>query len=117
MSLVARASSSLPHLQVSRDMAAAFKADATAQAAMPAGLDAHVRILTAGFWPSYPVVHARLPAEIHAAQAAFEAHYKAKYSGRRLQWYSALETCSLRARYPDPKGGGKASVKEFQARS
>jgi hypothetical protein len=32
------------------------------------------------------------------AQKAFEKHYLSKYSGRRLQWYSALETVVLKAR-------------------
>jgi hypothetical protein len=38
------------------------------------------------------------------AQKAFEKHYLSKYSGRKLQWYSALESCVLKARYP---GGDK----------
>jgi cullin 4 len=33
------------------------------------------------------------------AQKAFEEHYLSKTSGRRLVWYSILETCTLKARY------------------
>jgi cullin 4 len=51
--------------QVSKDMGKAFKDDVLAQSKMPKGLDANVRILTSGFWPSYPVVNANLPDEIN----------------------------------------------------
>ena len=51
-------------VQVSKDMAKAFREDAAAQAAMPAGVDANVRVLTSGFWPSYTVMHAALPPTI-----------------------------------------------------
>jgi cullin-4 len=38
------------------------------------------------------------------AQKVFEEHYLSRTSGRRLVWYSMLETCMLKARYP---GGDK----------
>jgi hypothetical protein len=50
--------------QVSKDMAAAFKASEEYRRRMPAGMDANVRVLTSGFWPSYPLVEATLPEEI-----------------------------------------------------
>jgi hypothetical protein len=66
------AAASIARAQVSRDMAQAFKDDAAAQAAMPAGVDANVRILTSGFWPSYAIMHANLPPEIvQCAPASF----------------------------------------------
>ena len=51
-------------MQVSRDIAQAFKLSREAQAKMTAGLEANVRVLTSGFWPSYPIVTGNLPAEI-----------------------------------------------------
>jgi cullin-4 len=27
----------------------------------PAGVDMHVSVLTSGFWPTYPIMEARLP--------------------------------------------------------
>lgn len=33
------------------------------------------------------------------AQEAFQEHYLAKYSGRRLVWHSTLETCVVKAAF------------------
>ena len=34
----------------------------------PAGLDMTVNVLTSGYWPSYPVIDARMPAELSISQ-------------------------------------------------
>lgn len=36
----------------------------------PAGLDMTVNVLTSGYWPSYPVMDARMPAELSLSQQA-----------------------------------------------
>lgn len=38
------------------------------QTRIPAGIDMNVNILTSGYWPTYPVVDAKLPAELNAYQ-------------------------------------------------
>ena len=35
---------------------------------IPGGLDMNVNILTSGYWPSYPIVDAKLPAELNDYQ-------------------------------------------------
>lgn len=49
--------------QVSKDIASAFKTSEE-YSRLPKAMDANMRVLTAGFWPSYPVVDMKLPAEI-----------------------------------------------------
>lgn len=49
--------------QVSKDIAAAFRASEEYER-LPRGMDVNMRVLTAGFWPSYPVIDMKLPADI-----------------------------------------------------
>lgn len=63
-------------------------------------MELSVHILTMGFWPSYPVVEVRLPAELTRHQDAFAKFYLAKHSGRKLQWQPTLGHCVLRAHFP-----------------
>lgn len=37
-------------------------------ASIPVGVDMNVNILTSGYWPTYPVVDANLPAELNTYQ-------------------------------------------------
>ena len=37
---------------------------------IPAGFDMNVNILTSGYWPSYPIIDAKMPAELSDYQQA-----------------------------------------------
>lgn len=50
-------------VQVSKDIAVQFKASEEYKR-LPAGLDVNIRVLTSGFWPTYPVMDITLPADI-----------------------------------------------------
>jgi cullin-4 len=72
----------------------------------------NVHILTSGYWPTYPVLEARLPAELTQYQAVFKDFYLSKHSGRRLVWHNSLGHCTVRAHFP--KGVKELSVSLFQ---
>lgn len=55
----------------------AAAAQASARARCPPGLDMSVSILTSGYWPSYPVLEAKLPEELTQHQAVFKARLHA----------------------------------------
>ncbi|CAK1540298.1 unnamed protein product [Leptosia nina] len=76
-------------------------------------LDLSVYILTMGFWPTYPPVDVRLPAELTRHQEHFAKFYLAKHSGRKLQWQPTLGHCVLRAHFP--QGNKELQVSLFQA--
>ncbi|XP_045781238.1 cullin-4A isoform X2 [Maniola jurtina] len=78
-----------------------------------AGLDLSVYILTMGFWPTYPPVEVRLPAELTRHQEHFAKFYLAKHSGRKLQWQATLGHCVLRAHFA--QGNKELQVSLFQA--
>ncbi|XP_072939842.1 cullin-4A [Epargyreus clarus] len=77
------------------------------------GLDLSVYILTMGFWPTYPPVEVRLPAELTRHQDHFAKFYLAKHSGRKLQWQATLGHCVLRAHFS--QGNKELQVSLFQA--
>lgn len=77
------------------------------------GLELSVYILTMGFWPSYPPVDVRLPAELTRHQDHFSKFYLAKHSGRKLQWQATLGHCVLRAHFT--QGNKELQVSLFQA--
>ncbi|KAJ8736055.1 hypothetical protein PYW08_006711 [Mythimna loreyi] len=77
------------------------------------GLELSVYILTQGFWPSYPPVDVRLPAELTRHQDHFTKFYLAKHSGRKLQWQATLGHCVLRAHFT--QGNKELQVSLFQA--
>lgn len=79
---------------------------------IPAGIDMNVNVLTSGYWPSYPVIDARLPAELNEYQTVFKDFYLSKHSGRRLVWQNSLGTCVLKSRFS--KGTKELSVSLFQ---
>ena len=52
---------------------AVYAPQASARAKCPPGLDMSVSILTSGYWPSYPVLEAKLPEELTAHQVAIDS--------------------------------------------
>lgn len=80
----------------------------------PGLLAASVGVLTSGYWPTYPVLEVRLPAEADALQALFQEFYLSKYSGRRLVWQHNLGTAVLKAWFP--KGAKELAVSTTQVR-
>jgi hypothetical protein len=54
--------------QVSKDIAAQFKSSEEYKS-LPPGMDVNIRVLTSGFWPTYPVVDITLPAAIKKCAA------------------------------------------------
>lgn len=77
------------------------------------GLDLNVNILSASSWPTYPTVPVILPPQIQTAITKFESHYKAKHSGRKLEFKHALAHCQIKAKFP--KGNKELVVSSFQA--
>ncbi|EXJ76725.1 uncharacterized protein A1O5_01233 [Cladophialophora psammophila CBS 110553] len=75
--------------------------------------DLHVNVLSAAAWPTYPDVAVNIPPHIAKVLSDFEAHYKAKHSGRKLTWKHSLAHCQLRAKFP--KGNKELMVSGFQA--
>lgn len=42
----------------------------TMRSRIPGGFDMNVNILTSGYWPSYPIIDAKMPAELNDYQQA-----------------------------------------------
>ncbi|KAK9797070.1 hypothetical protein WJX73_002435 [Symbiochloris irregularis] len=99
-------------VDLSRDVLGSFRQSSGARQRAPAGLDMTVNVLTSGYWPSYPVIDARMPAELSLSQQVFKDFYLSKHSGRRLVWQNSLGSCVLRASFP--KGVKELSVSLFQ---
>ncbi|KAF2797544.1 cullin-4B [Melanomma pulvis-pyrius CBS 109.77] len=76
-------------------------------------LDLTVNILSASSWPTYPSVPVIIPPQIKSATDKFEKHYKAKHSGRKLDWKHALAHCQIKAKFP--RGNKELVVSSFQA--
>ena len=76
-------------------------------------VDLNVNILSAAAWPTYSDAEVEIPREIQTATSSFEQHYKAKHSGRRLQWKHGLAHCQMRANFP--RGNKEIIVSSFQA--
>lgn len=76
-------------------------------------LDLNVNVLSASSWPTYPTVPVILPPQVQSAITKFEAHYKGKHSGRKLEFKHALAHCQLKAKFP--KGNKELVVSSFQA--
>ena len=75
-------------------------------------LEMNVNVITAGCWPSYPSVDAKLPEELARLQDKFQNFYLGKHSGRKLTWQNSQGHCVLKARFD---GGMKElSVSLFQ---
>jgi cullin 4 len=76
-------------------------------------LDLNVSVLSSAAWPTYPKVSVIVPPQIQRAVDRFEAHYKSKHSGRKLDWNHSLAHCQLRASFP--RGAKELVVSSFQA--
>jgi cullin-4 len=76
-------------------------------------VDLNVSILSASAWPTYPTVPVIIPQQIQQVIDKFETHYKAKHSGRKLEFKHALAHCQLKAKFP--KGSKELVVSSFQA--
>lgn len=75
--------------------------------------DLGVMILSASAWPTYPDVTVIIPPQVKQAIDKFEAYYKSKHSGRKLDWKHGLATCQLKAQFP--QGKKELVVSSFQA--
>ncbi len=51
--------------ELSIDVIAAFRQSPQFNHRLPQGIDMNVSVLTAGFWPTYPVADAKLPKARH----------------------------------------------------
>mmetsp|Transcript_26924 Transcript_26924/g.58796 ORF Transcript_26924/g.58796 Transcript_26924/m.58796 type:complete len:739 (-) Transcript_26924:3390-5606(-) len=100
-------------IELSTDVMAAFRQYESSLKKLPAGIDMQVSVLTSGYWPTYPIMEAKLPEELEVSQEVFKNFYLNKYSGRRLVWHASLGTCVLRTNFP--KGQKELSVSLFQA--
>jgi len=100
-------------IDLSRDIMGQFRTFAAASGRVPDKTDMSVNVLTSGYWPTYPIMDAKLPEELHAYQEVFKEFYLSKHGGRRLVWYNTLGVCVLRAAFP--RGGKELSVSLFQA--
>ena len=76
-------------------------------------LDMSVNVLSASAWPTYPTVPVILPPQVKSAIDKFEKHYKAKHSGRKLEFKHALAHCQVKAKFP--RGNKELVVSSFQA--
>jgi len=76
-------------------------------------IDLTVNVLSASAWPTYPSVPVIIPPHIQQSLDKFEAHYKAKHSGRKLDWKHSLAHCQVKAKFP--KGSKELVVSSFQA--
>lgn len=94
-------------IRLSRELMQGFRDSDAMQARLPAGLEASVHVLTAGFWPTYPPLELQLPEEVARVQQAFGEFYLNKHSGRGLSWHNSLGQCMLKARFA-------SGVKELQ---
>ncbi|KAF1971004.1 Cullin-domain-containing protein [Bimuria novae-zelandiae CBS 107.79] len=76
-------------------------------------IDLTVNVLSASCWPTYPTVPVIIPRSIKTEIDKFEAHYKAKHSGRKLDWKHSLAHCQVKAKFP--RGNKELVVSSFQA--
>ncbi|XP_013183932.1 cullin-4A [Amyelois transitella] len=98
-------------MELSKDINITYKQHLAASP--EGGLELSVYILTMGFWPTYPPVDVRLPADLTRHQDHFSKFYLAKHSGRKLQWQATLGHCVLRAHFT--QGNKELQVSLFQA--
>eukprot|EP00873_Tetraselmis_striata_P009147 jgi/Tetstr1/429411/TSEL_019321.t1 len=100
-------------IDLSRDIMTQFRAFAASSARIPEKTDMSVNVLTSGYWPTYPVMDAKLPEELNTYQEVFKEFYLSKHGGRRLVWQNTLGFCVLKSQFP--KGTKELSVSLFQA--
>ena len=76
-------------------------------------IDLNVKVLTNGFWPTYPSINVTLPAEMTVLQDEFTDFYTKRHNGRRLTWQNTLGQCMVKANFPT--GKRELQVSLFQA--
>ncbi|KAF2678497.1 Cullin-domain-containing protein [Lentithecium fluviatile CBS 122367] len=76
-------------------------------------IDLTVSVLSAAAWPTTSTVPVIIPPQIKHSLDKFEAHYKAKHSGRKLEWKHDLAHCLVKAKFS--KGTKELGVSSFQA--
>jgi len=99
-------------IELSREEMSSYKNISIARNETQA-IDLTVNVLSASAWPTYPTVAVIIPPQIKSSIDKFEAHYKAKHSGRKLEWKHALAHCQVKAKFP--KGSKELVVSSFQA--
>ena len=99
-------------IEMARDEISSYKAMLEERTVRPA-FDLSVNVLSSSAWPSYPNVTVNVPEDVLKATAGFEQHYRAKHSGRKLEWKHALAHCQLKSSFP--KGAKEIVVSSFQA--
>lgn len=57
------------------------------------------KVLTVGYWPTYPAIGLSLPHDVTFQKQQFEAFYSARYTGRRLAWVHYLDRVLLGAQF------------------
>lgn len=77
------------------------------------GVDLSVSILSQAAWPTYPEVKMLVPPDVAEKIDQFDAYYKNKHTGRKLQWKHNLAHCVLKATFP--KGTKELLVSSLQA--
>jgi len=99
-------------IELSREEMAAYK-NISEERNERLAVDLSVSILSASAWPTYPTVSVIIPPQIKQAIDKFEAHYKIKHSGRKLEFKHSLAHCQIKAKFP--KGVKELVVSSFQA--
>ncbi|KAI8908337.1 ubiquitin-protein ligase, Cullin 4 [Gorgonomyces haynaldii] len=98
-------------VEVSKDIMLSFRESARVQEKL-GKFEVNVAVLTAGFWPTYPVTEMILPPQFIQCQQVFADFYLSKHNGRRLTWQNSLGHCSLRGVFP--KGEREFVVSLYQ---
>eukprot|EP00191_Tetraselmis_sp_GSL018_P019609 CAMPEP_0177587888 /NCGR_PEP_ID=MMETSP0419_2-20121207/5910_1 /TAXON_ID=582737 /ORGANISM="Tetraselmis sp., Strain GSL018" /LENGTH=773 /DNA_ID=CAMNT_0019078005 /DNA_START=166 /DNA_END=2484 /DNA_ORIENTATION=+ len=88
-------------IDLSREIMGQFKSYAESRSKESAKTEMNVSVLTSGYWPTYPVMDAKLPEELNRYQEVFKEFYLSKHSGRRLVWCNTLGSCVVRTQFPN----------------
>ena len=99
-------------IELSREEMSSYKT-ILAERQQKQSIDLTVNVLSASAWPTYPTIPVLIPPQIKSAVDKFETHYKAKHSGRKLDWKHALAHCQIKAKFP--RGNKELVVSSFQA--
>ncbi|KAF2646134.1 Cullin-domain-containing protein [Massarina eburnea CBS 473.64] len=99
-------------IELSRDEGTSYKTISEERNEKHA-VDLNVNVLSSSAWPTYPTVPVIIPSQIKTEIDQFEKHYKAKHSGRKLEWKHALAHCQVKAKFP--RGSKELVVSSFQA--
>ncbi|KAI9879867.1 MAG: hypothetical protein M1830_006719 [Pleopsidium flavum] len=99
-------------IDLARDEMASYKS-VLEERQKKTALELSVNVLSMSAWPTYPDVPVNVPLSISKSIGDFDIHYKAKHTGRKLNWKHALAHCQLRASFS--KGNKEIVVSSFQA--